>query len=321
MKGTEIIQFLSDNFPTVMGTINSITGALFTAIFLRSNTSATEFEKVKAGQFKELSDELLESGKMTYTEYYKAKNFLEVAKKADYYYQNNKEKVNCVGYDFDWLVRFYEAVGNISDAEMQDLWARILAGETAKPYPYSFKTIDTLRNMRKKDAELFVKICSHSFVNGTREYLLPNNDNYLKACNIEYADIMKLSEQGLIYNDSTIGLNIKVSAEPIIFVNNKEMIMCISSVDGKEELTCFSEYPFTEVGKELAFVIDKYGSDEDLIKYGKQVLLLSKNYKIEVHKIKSRMGDLIEFDRNNLLIIHVLLLINSDYYHNTIKKD
>ena len=74
MTGTEIITFLSSNFPTQA--ISPIVGSIFTAIFLRHNTEATEFEKIKAGQFKEVADSLLRSGKMTYTEYYKANNFL-----------------------------------------------------------------------------------------------------------------------------------------------------------------------------------------------------------------------------------------------------
>lgn len=34
MNGTDIITFLTNNFPTVMSTVSAITGSLFTAIFL-----------------------------------------------------------------------------------------------------------------------------------------------------------------------------------------------------------------------------------------------------------------------------------------------
>ena len=47
MNGTEIISFLTNNFPTIMSAVGAITGSLFTAIFLRHNTSAKEFEKIK----------------------------------------------------------------------------------------------------------------------------------------------------------------------------------------------------------------------------------------------------------------------------------
>ena len=70
---TEIIAFLSNGLEN--SAVGAIAGGLFTAIFLRHNTKTEEFEKIKAGQFKEVADDLLASGKMTYTEYYKANNF------------------------------------------------------------------------------------------------------------------------------------------------------------------------------------------------------------------------------------------------------
>lgn len=70
---------------------------------------------------------------MTYTEFYKAKNFLKIAKKADTHYSQKQQDRNYNFYDFDWFMRFYEAVGNISDDDMQDIWARILAGEINNP--------------------------------------------------------------------------------------------------------------------------------------------------------------------------------------------
>lgn len=55
MNSTDIITFLTNNFPTVMSTVSAITGSLFTAIFLRHNTSAKEFEKIKSRTVKRSS--------------------------------------------------------------------------------------------------------------------------------------------------------------------------------------------------------------------------------------------------------------------------
>ena len=144
MNGTEIIAFLSDGLETMSSAVGPVAGALFTAIFLRHNTKTDEFEKIKAGQFKEVADDLLMSGKMTYTEYYKANNFLAVAKKADSYYKEHPRTEEQGTYDFDWFVRFFEAVGNVSDETMQNLWAKILAGEIAHPSTFSLKTLDVM---------------------------------------------------------------------------------------------------------------------------------------------------------------------------------
>ena len=31
--------------------------------------------------------------------------------------------------EFDWIMRFFDAVGNISNEELQRLWGKVLAGE------------------------------------------------------------------------------------------------------------------------------------------------------------------------------------------------
>ena len=64
MNGTEIISLIQSALPIVQSAISAIGGAIFTAVFLRKNTSTQEFEKLKAGKMQEVADDLLESGKM-----------------------------------------------------------------------------------------------------------------------------------------------------------------------------------------------------------------------------------------------------------------
>lgn len=303
MDGAEIISFLNASFPTVLSTVGSITGGIITSIFLRHNTAATEFEKIKAGHFKEVVENLVESGKMTHTEYYKAKNFLQVAKKADEYYAETKHEAGKITYDFDWFIIFYEAVGNISDEEMQEIWARILAGEIAKPSSFSLKTIDTLKNISKKDADLFVKLCSHSFSNGNQSLFLPRYDDYLNKRNILYSDIMKLSEQGLIFNNGTISLNITINNESKILFNNNGLVMTIASIDESETNASILQYPFTEVGRELSSLIKQSASDLDFIEFGREINANNKDYKVTVHKVVNRHDNLVTYEKYDLLDI------------------
>ncbi len=281
--------------------VSPVAGALFTAIFLRHNTKTDEFEKIKAGQFKEVANDLLMSGKMTYTEYYKANNFLMVAKKADNYYKEHPRIEEQGMYDFDWFVRFFEAVGNVSDETMQNLWAKILAGEIARPSTFSLKAIDVMRNLSKRDAELFIKVCSHSFMSSVTNIYLPNEDEYIESVGIQYTDIMKLSELGLIFNDATITLNINLSTQPLILVNTHDLIMLMTSASGNSEKISIRQYPFTEVGKELSALISESVSEEDFLRYS-QVLSHNKTYKISVHKVIKWNDDSVEYNRTNLIV-------------------
>lgn len=300
MNGTELITYLGNNAPTILSAVGPIAGSIITAVFLRSNTATTEFEKIKAGKFDEVIEELLASGQMTYTEFYKAKNFLKIAKKADTHYSQRQQDRNYKLYDFDWFMRFYEAVGNISDDEMQDIWAKILAGEINNPSYFSLRTIDVLRNMRKSDAELFLKFCKFSFDKGAGEIFLPNYDEYLEKSEITYSDIMRLSEVGLIFNDALITLNFELSQKPkIIFINN-ELIMTLAAKKESPTKGSIKQYPFTKVGQELATLVSDCATNESFIEFGKNIAK-SEKYKVSVHKIIQINDNSISYENQNML--------------------
>lgn len=301
MTGAEIISFLGNNFPNVINAVGSVVGGLFTVIFLRRNTSVAEFEKIKNGQFKEVADSLLKAGKMTYVEYYQASNFLEVARKADKYYSEIPHDNNNANYDFDWFVRFYEAVGNISDEAMQELWAKLLAGEVSESSSFSLKTIDVLRNLSKKDAELFSLVCSHSVMTRGQSCFLPHYDTYLEKHNIYYADIMKLNEQGLIFNEGTIGFSLSISQDPQALFWNSELIMSIAASDGKDIKARIKVYPFTQAGHEIATLVSKSISVEDFIDLAKEIVNENKEYTLGVYKIVSLDEKSMIHDGKNLL--------------------
>lgn len=296
MEGLELITLISNNLPsTINSVVPAIAGGIITAIFLRNNTSTEEFEKIKAGELREVTNDLLKSGKMTYTEFYKANNFLTVAEKADKYYKEERDSSKEKEYDFDWFIRFYEAVGNISNEEMQELWARILAGEICKPSTFSLKTIDALKNITKKDADLFSTICKYSIKN-INEYFLPRYDEYLNKVHISYSDIMHLYELGLIYNDGSIVYKIAPSQKSILFATDNLLI----SHESKKEYS-INQYPLTETGNELANITDSRISDEDFINFARIVKNKNTSVTIKVHRIIKFDGNGYSFEENDIL--------------------
>ena len=64
----------------------------------------------------------------------------------------------------DWIANFFDKCRNISDEEMQILWARILAGEANAPGSFSRKTVNLVADLEKRDAESFLKLCGCSWV-------------------------------------------------------------------------------------------------------------------------------------------------------------
>lgn len=277
MDGNALILCLQNGLETA-SKVGPIVGAIFAAIFLRKNTKDVEFEKLKAGKFREVADRLLESGYMTYTEFYKAANFLHVAELADQVFKHdyqNKADVN-QKYDFDWYMRFYDIVGNISDEEMQALWARILAGEIHRKGTYSLQLLDILKNFTQKQAELFNRVCSHCFISGDNVYI-PNDNEYLQFANITYQDILDLDALGLINSSGTTSLSVKVQPDrPALFGN--DMLRMVIEYNGQGNATqefSFLQFPFTSAGRELITLIGKHGSEKDFLYFVK--LLIKKN--------------------------------------------
>lgn len=277
MDGNALISCLQNGLETA-SKVGPIVGAIFAAIFLRKNTKNAEFEKLKAGKFREVADRLLASGYMTYTEFYKAANFLHVAELADQVfkqdYQNKADENQ--KYDFDWYMRFYDIVGNISDEEMQALWARILAGEIHRKGTYSLQLLDILKNFTQKQAELFNRVCSHCFISGDNVYI-PNDNEYLQFANITYRDILDLDALGLINSSGTTSLSVKVQPDrPALFGN--DMLRMVIEYNGQGNATqefSFLQFPFTSAGRELITLIGKHGSEKDFLYFVK--LLIKKN--------------------------------------------
>lgn len=59
----------------------------------------------------------------------------------------------------DWIANFFDKSRIVADEEMQEAWARILAGEANAPGSFSRQTINILANLDKEDAENFRELC------------------------------------------------------------------------------------------------------------------------------------------------------------------
>jgi hypothetical protein len=63
----------------------------------------------------------------------------------------------------DWITHFFNTAQDVSDADMQNLWGRILAGEVAEPGRTSKRTLEFLKIIDKEEAEAFELMLSVCF--------------------------------------------------------------------------------------------------------------------------------------------------------------
>ena len=122
--------------------------------------------KAKAKEIEIISDKINENfslpirydnGEVYIQEMRKQQNIENVITKA-YSKMEHVSDVSDKPVDPDWVNSFFDSVANVSNEQMQTLWAKLLAGEVETPGAFSLRTLNTLKNMSQLDAELFSQI-------------------------------------------------------------------------------------------------------------------------------------------------------------------
>src|SRR5207249_1909827 len=100
----------------------------------------------------------------------------------------------------DWMVHFFERARLTSDAEMQSLWARILAGQANAPGAFSRRTIDAVGNLEKSDAALFTTLCRFAWMFGPdwSPLIYDIDDPVYTRAGINFERLSHLDDIGLI---------------------------------------------------------------------------------------------------------------------------
>lgn len=74
------------------------------------------------------------------------------------------EESNPQDIEDDWITNFFDKSRIVSDTEMQQLWAAVLAREANNPGMFSRKSVNLLSDMEKRDAELFTTLCGFAWM-------------------------------------------------------------------------------------------------------------------------------------------------------------
>ena len=255
--------------PFASAAIPSVVGGLMTALFLRGNTSSSEFEKIKAGKFSEALDDLLEARKMSYLELYKCRNFLSIAKKADEMYAETTEEDDARNdaheFDFDWFLRFFNGASNISNESMQFLWAKVLAGEVTKPGSCSFRTLEVLSVLSRTEAELFQQVIDLVVVSNYSNVILLDPGHHLAIDGEDIYDISDpefdvLEESGLI--NSALFWDPLDAPRSKLLLENPTAKLTVTLKDGKSSNLQLRTFNLTRAARQLLDVLNISPSDE-----------------------------------------------------------
>lgn len=164
--------------------------------------------------------------------------------------------------EIDWLTRFFEHAKDVSNDDMQNVWANILAGKTQNTNSFSLKTLELVSLMDQVDAELFTKFCQNIWMIGEPTSILFTSDSSKGDYNgISFTEISHLDTIGLIsFNSLSSYCKRGFSGEVVIAYYGSPLAISYPET-GSGELTTGVAL-LTKAGKELCGIVGSKPSRE-----------------------------------------------------------
>ena len=175
-------------------------------------------------------------------------------------------KVNLEQFNPEFRRRWISEASNVADETLQDLWARLLAGELESPSSVSNDTMSIARDLTKERAEEFQTFCSAALCDlaGTPLIVVGCGNpgsNSLEPYGLSYDVLMRLAHHRLIVNEMNAATNIGVgSSLPRVIVRQQNLAWQLSwsrENQGPDTVRPMHGVLFTPAGKELFAVVEK----------------------------------------------------------------
>jgi len=214
----------------------------------------------------------------------------------------NSEVVSDEPVDDDWIVRFFNSVEDVSNEKLQEIWARILAGEIKKPNSFPMRTLDIVRNLSCEEATLFETL-SFCVLRTIDSAFIFRDEGFWRKFEISNRAIFILSEAGII-NLSPHNLNFNFQIEPELIFNDA-ILGDIRRANSEDELSVLLDiHSLTESGKLLLNITNK---DQELsesfaLLFFEKLKNTHNGIKVSAHKKISETIDDIRCEAKDLLI-------------------
>lgn len=177
--------------------------------------------------------------------------------------------------DQDWFNSYINLAEDISNQTMQDLWAKILAGEIAKSGTYSLKALQVFRTMSINDAKLLAKASSLAIKDNSRKNIRLISGSYqkpgllnifnknrqqninLSQFGLNFADLLNLADNHLLFIQETESNSL--AKGEILNFNYNGLAFTLSA----RKANCLVRfYKFTPIGVELLHLINDNPNDD-----------------------------------------------------------
>lgn len=217
--------------------------------------------------------------------YWRWKNLVKIAGKVRQVCDEQKLIPKHVSPKF--VRHFFEHASLEEDDALQDIWAKILAGEIKQPKSFSLRTLEAVKNMSLEEARLFEGVSKY-FVVSEDSVFLPNNTSLLKKHGVTYSMIMKLEECGMITSQPLLSLNFEIDTLPeqraVIYSNKIAILIMRGSEESKSKFS-LSIYMLSAAGKELLSIMSIIHGDSFMLDYARILKNEHDTLSVSAHRI------------------------------------
>lgn len=252
---------------------------------MRAKTALTEVEVTKddyealqkvstIGIFQLISDEF---------SYFRQTNLMRLSDKFEKKCKKYKKNPKKVAPKF--LQRFIDSASCEEDESLQDIWVGLLLRESEEPDSNSLRTIDTLKNLSREEAEMFLGICKNAiWICGS--IIICNN----RSADASIDDIIKLVDSGLIVSDNiymTVSLKIKPGEKKVVsFSFDKSLALFVENENDVECSFAVPVFSLTRAGQDIfkASIISNFNK-KDYIRLTKYIKDKNPRLKLSLNKI------------------------------------
>ena len=182
----------------------------------------------------------------------------------------------------DWITKFINIAEDVSDDELKIIWGKILAGEVRTPGSYSLRTLETLKNLSRKEAELFTRACNLAC--GYKDHVLINERHESNfGFGMTFDEVSTLMEAGLL--SSSFETNESFTVENGTFaIVYQDHVLIITPQNTHEANACV--LLFTTAANEIYSIVSKT-FDMDNVKYIASYFKKRNETKVQLAKIQN----------------------------------
>lgn len=159
------------------------------------------------------------------------------------------ESVTSEDLDEDWITRFFSTAQDVSNEDMQTIWAKILSDEIIKPKSYSLRTLELLKNISSDEARIIANFAQLSLDAGEAKFVYRDRD-LLFEHGISFKDIRLLQELNIIESD----LSYTIEPNSTVPATSKDKVLIIKNNSNTEII--FPIHNFTNIGCEISNLIE-----------------------------------------------------------------